>query len=92
MLLGDVCRYLAAALLLAFGAGNLIGLARIAETPALKHARLLAGIGGLLTGAALLYLGAGRERICLAAGAIGICCGAAWIVLVFRQSLHNTTM
>ncbi len=79
-------------LLAAWGATSMLGLLYRHEVPLMRRARLLSGLCGVLLALALLGLGAGWLWPSVAVGLVGIGCGAAWLYILFKQSLNNTTM
>jgi hypothetical protein len=79
-------------LLALWGGFHLIGLLRVRDVPTLRRARLLAGLSGILLALALWSLATEWTGLPLALALGGLGCGAAWLTILYRQSLHNTTM
>lgn len=83
---------LAAGLLALWGMANLIGLRHIREIPALRQARGLAGIGGILLALALALNDPPLLPARITLGSAAVFCLGAWLRRIYTHSLHNTTM
>jgi hypothetical protein len=79
-------------LLSVWGIANLLAALRVSEAPLLRRARLLGGGCGLLMASALLAGWVGYPLPALLLGLAGLGCGLTWLYMLFKQSLHNTTM
>lgn len=92
MPLATIARSLFLFLATVWGIANLVGLARLRESPSLRKMRFLAALNGLLMALSLVVLGYGQRAASLALGLAGLACGGLWLFLLFKHSLHNTTM
>ncbi len=92
MSVAEAARLAGTTVLTVWGIGNLLAALRGREAPLLRRARVLAGASGLLLVGALLIAGAGHGGLALLTGIAGLGCGALWLYILFKQSLHNTTM
>jgi len=87
-----VIRLVLAAVVLLWGAFGMAGALLIREAPSLRRARLLGGLCGELLGLALLAGGVGHGLPALLFVLAGLGCGAGWLLILYANSLHNTTM
>jgi hypothetical protein len=60
--------------------------------PTARQERLWRGLSRIFLALALFAYSGGRVPAALLLGATGLGFAAAWLVSVYRQSLHNTTM
>lgn len=72
--------------------GSLWRLARCRNSPTEVRGCLLSTATLLLFVAALWAQTLGQSGLALAACALAIACAVGWLLHIYRQSLHNTTM